>query len=125
MEHRVAYKVYYEDTDSLGVVYYANYLKYLERGRSEWVGAQGRPVQDWNHDGYYFVVYALTMKFRQSATLGDTVEVVTAVRQSSAYRATFAQRIECRGALLVDAEVEIVCVDARQKLREFPDLAGS
>jgi tol-pal system-associated acyl-CoA thioesterase len=124
MEHRDAYKVYYEDTDSLGVVYYANYLKYLERGRSEWVGAQGRPIQDWNRDGYYFVVYALTMKFRGSATLGDVVEVVTAVRKSSAYRATFAQRIECRGALLVEADVEIVCVDGKQQLREFPDLGA-
>ncbi|MFL5800449.1 MAG: thioesterase, partial [Roseiflexaceae bacterium] len=48
MEHRVAYKVYYEDTDCLGVVYYANYLKYLERGRTEFVGAQGRDIRDWN-----------------------------------------------------------------------------
>src|SRR5947207_11745337 len=46
MEHRVAYKVYYEDTDCLGVVYYANYLKYLERGRTEFVGAQGRDIRD-------------------------------------------------------------------------------
>ena len=45
-EHRVAYKVYYEDTDSLGVVYYANYLKFLERGRSEFLGSRGRPIQE-------------------------------------------------------------------------------
>jgi acyl-CoA thioester hydrolase len=125
MEHRVAYKIYYEDTDSLGVVYYANYLKYLERGRSEWVGAQGRPIQDWNRDGYYFVVYNLTMRFRQAATLGDTVEVITAVEMSSAYRARFLQRIEVCGALAVEAEVDIVCVDPQQRLREFPDLGAA
>jgi tol-pal system-associated acyl-CoA thioesterase len=124
MEHRVAYKVYYEDTDSLGVVYYANYLKYLERGRTEWVGAQGRPIQDWNRDGYSFVVYTLTMKFRRPARLGDTIEVVTSVELTSAYRASFTQRIECRGAAVVEAEVEVVCLDARQKLRTFPDLAS-
>jgi len=122
VEHRVAYKIYYEDTDSLGVVYYANYLKYLERGRTEWVGAQGRPIQDWNHDGYNFVVYGLTMKFKQPATLGDVVEVVTSVALTSAYRARFAQRIEVRGAVAVEAEVDIVCVDGRRQLREFPDL---
>ncbi len=122
MEHRVSYKVYYEDTDSLGVVYYANYLKYLERGRTEFVGAQGRPIQDWNHDGFFFVVYALKMKFKRSATLGDLIEVVSSFRLSSAYRGRFSQRIECRGELMVEAEVDIVCVDQHQQLREFPQL---
>lgn len=124
MEHRVAYKVYYEDTDSLGVVYYANYLKYLERGRTEWVGAQGKPIQEWNRDGYNFVVYGLTMKFKQAARLGDMIEVVTSVTMSSAYRARFLQRVECRGLLLVDADVDIVCVGNTQQLREFPLLSS-
>ncbi|NTW01156.1 MAG: YbgC/FadM family acyl-CoA thioesterase [Oscillochloris sp.] len=120
----MAYKVYYEDTDSLGVVYYANYLKYLERGRTEWVGAQGKPIQEWNRDGYNFVVYGLTMKFKQAARLGDMIEVVTSVTMSSAYRARFLQRVECRGLLLVDADVDIVCVGNTQQLREFPLLAS-
>ena len=124
MEHRVAYKVYYEDTDSLGVVYYANYLKYLERGRTEWVGAQGKAIQEWNREGYSFVVYALTMKFKQSAALGDVVEVVTAVQMSSAYRARFTQRVECRGAVLVEAEVDIVCTNQSRRLQVFPNLTG-
>jgi acyl-CoA thioester hydrolase len=122
MEHRVAYKIYYEDTDSLGVVYYANYLKYLERGRTEYVGALGRPIQEWNSDGFFFVVYALSMKFKKSAALGDLVEVVSSFNLSSAYRGRFSQRIECRGELMVEAEVDIVCVDRDQKLREFPQL---
>lgn len=121
-EHRVAYKVYYEDTDSLGVVYYANYLKFLERGRTEFVGSKGRPIEDWNRDGYYFVVYALSMKFKRSARLGDLVEVISTFRLDSAYRGRFSQRLECRGALLVQAEVDVVCIDAQQQLREFPPL---
>ncbi len=122
MEHRVGYKVYYEDTDSLGVVYYANYLKYLERGRTEYVGARGRPIQEWNRDGYYFVVYEVQMRFRRSAALGDTVEVVSTFQRTSAYRGRFSQRIECRGEVLVEAEVDVVCVDPQQQLREFPPL---
>jgi acyl-CoA thioester hydrolase len=121
-EHRVAYKVYYEDTDSLGVVYYANYLKYLERGRSELVGTRGRPIQDWNRDGCFFVVYELAMKFKRPARLGDEVEVVSTFRRDSPYRGRFVQRLECRGELLVTADVDVVCVDAAQQLREFPDL---
>ena len=122
MEHRVGYKIYYEDTDSLGVVYYANYLKYLERGRTEYVGARGRPIQLWNRDGYYFVVYELQMKFKRSAGLGDEIEVVSRFQHTSAYRGRFTQRIECRGEVLVEADVDIVCVDPQQRLREFPAL---
>ncbi|WP_129632322.1 YbgC/FadM family acyl-CoA thioesterase [Candidatus Oscillochloris fontis] len=126
MEHRVAYKVYYEDTDSLGVVYYANYLKFIERGRTEWVGAQGRPIHEWNQDGFNFVVYSLSMKFKQAARLGDLIEVVTTVDMSSPYRARFHQRVECQSVVLVEADVDIVCVDGARQLREFPQslLAG-
>lgn len=120
MENRVSYKIYYEDTDSLGVVYYANYLKYLERGRSEYIGAYGRAIQDWNRDGYYFVVYALTIKFRHPARLGDIVEVVSNFKRSSAYRGIFSQRIECQGELIVEAEVDVVCLGPNQQLRELP-----
>lgn len=122
MEHRVGYKIYYEDTDSLGVVYYANYLKYLERGRTEYVGSRGQPIQLWNREGYYFVVYELQMKFKRSAALGDEIEVVSTFERTSAYRGRFTQRIECRGEVLVEADVDIVCIDPQQRLREFPAL---
>lgn len=121
MEHRVAYKVYYEDTDCLGVVYYANYLKYLERGRTEFVGAQGRDIRDWNKDGCNFVVYAMNIRFRKAAGLGDILDVVSTFTLSSSYRGLFRQRIERGGELIVEADVEIVCLDERQELREFPD----
>lgn len=120
--HRVAYKVYYEDTDSLGVVYYANYLKFLERGRTEYLGARGRPVQDWNRDGYFFVVYELSMKFRRSARLGDQIDVLSTFKIDSTYRGRFSQRLERAGELLVQAEVDVVCVDEQQNLREFPPM---
>jgi acyl-CoA thioester hydrolase len=125
MEHRVAYKVYYEDTDSLGVVYYANYLKYLERGRTEYVGQSGRDIRDWNADGYYFVVYAMTIHFRKPAELGDLVDVVSTFALQSPYRGLFRQRIERAGELLVDADVEIVCLSRARQIQEFPDLAGA
>lgn len=120
MEHRVSYKIYYEDTDVLGVVYYANYLKYLERGRTEYVGHLGRDVASWNEDGFFFVVYALNLKFRRSARLSDIVDVVSAFKLQTPYRGIFQQRIERTGELLVGGEVELVCVGPDQQLREFP-----
>ena len=121
MDHRVSYKVYYEDTDSLGVVYYANYLKYLERGRTEFVDQLGRPIRDWNADGYYFVVYAMNIRFRKPAELGDTIAVITTFTLPSAFRALFRQRIERGSDLIVEADVEVVCLDQRRELREFPE----
>jgi acyl-CoA thioester hydrolase len=124
MEHRVAYKVYYEDTDSLGVVYYANYLKYLERGRTEYVATLGRDIRDWNDDGYYFVVYDLHIRFRQPGRLGDRIEVVSTFELTSAYRSLFRQRIERAGTMLVSADVEVVCLNRDRRLCEFPTAFG-
>ena len=121
MDHRVSYKVYYEDTDSLGVVYYANYLKFLERGRTEYVGAQGRDIRDWNRDGYNFVVYQMNIRFRRAAGLGDMLDVISTFELPSDYRGLFRQRIERGGELIVEADVEIVCLDGSQRLREFPE----
>jgi tol-pal system-associated acyl-CoA thioesterase len=123
VEHRVSYKIYYEDTDSLGVVYYANYLKYLERGRTEYVGRQGRDIREWNRLGFNFVVYAMNIRFRKPAGLSDIIEVVSTFELKSAYRGLFKQRVERGGELIVEADVEIVCLDNNQQLQEFPRLA--
>lgn len=118
--HRVSYSVYYEDTDSLGVVYYANYLKYMERGRTEMLAATGRGVADWNAAGFALVVHSLQMKFRRPARLGDRIDVVSSVTSESPYRCTFHQRVERDGEVLTDATVVIVCVDGDGQLMEVP-----
>lgn len=116
----ITVKVYYEDTDALGVVYYANYLRYLERGRSEWIALSGKPVEEWNREGVLFAVYQLKMKFLRPARLGDLCEVVTHHAGGSDFRKKLRQRIERRGELITEAEVEIVCLDRELQLQEFP-----
>lgn len=120
MEHRVAFKVYYEDTDSLGVVYYANYFKYLERGRSEYFEEGGRSVADWNRDGYLFVVHQVEATFRRPLALGDRFEVVTEAEVSSPYRLRCRQRIERDGQLCVTARVDVACTDRDGSLIRLP-----
>lgn len=121
MDHRVSYPVYYEDTDSLGIVYYANYLKYLERGRTEFLAARGKPVQEWNADGVLIVVHAVHLTYRRAATLGDVLDVVSRFTLESRFRGTFHQRIERAGEVVVDGTVEVVCLDADRRLRSFPE----
>jgi acyl-CoA thioester hydrolase len=120
MEHRLPVKVYYEDTDALGVVYHANYLKYMERSRSEYVALFGTSIAELNHAGYNIVVHAMNIKFRRPAALGDQLEVVSRFRLASPYRGVFAQRVERDGELIVEAEVELACADGGGKLRKFP-----
>lgn len=125
MDHRVSFKVYYEDTDCLGIVYYANYLKFMERGRTEFLAARGKSVADWNREGCLLVVRSVQATYRRAARLGDVLDVVSSFALSSRYRGVFRQRIEREGELVVDGEVEIVCLDADQQLVSFPaDLAA-
>ncbi len=120
MEKRLLVKVYYEDTDCLGMVYHANYLKFLERGRTELIDGLDRPIADWNRDGFNFAVYQMNIKFRAPARLGDECEVVTRVVGGSEYRKKLHQTLELGGEVITEAEVELVCLDADLKLREFP-----
>lgn len=122
MAHRVSYRVYYEDTDSIGVVYYANYFKFLERGRTEHLRAHGHDVANLNDSGLNVVVHKVNATFRKPAQLGDMIDVVTSFVVESAYRGRFRQRIEREGVLLVDADVDVVCTNADQTLIELPDL---
>jgi acyl-CoA thioester hydrolase len=121
LEHTHNVKVYYEDTDSLGIVYYANYLKYMERGRTEFINTKGKDIQVWNSEGYNFAVFEMNIKFLKPARLGDTVQVITGtVDGGSEYRMKLNQRIELDGIVLIQAIVDIICLDETFKLRAFP-----
>ena len=120
MEKRLDVKVYYEDTDCLGIVYHANYLKFLERGRTEYINSLGKPILEWNSEGFNFAVYQMQLKFRQAAKLGDNCQVVTEAAGGSDYRKEMKQRMELNGNVLIEAVVELVCLDKNLELREFP-----
>lgn len=117
-------KVYYEDTDALGVVYHANYLKYFERGRTEMVNASGKSIAAYNREGFNFVVYRMEITFHKPGKLDDRLRVVTrVVPGKSPYRKVLDQRL-FRGQkeLLCEALVTLVCLDANMEVREMPRL---
>lgn len=123
-EHTASFKVYYEDTDSLGVVYYANYFKFLERGRAEFLEASGRSVAQWNADGYLFVVHAVNARFRRSARLGEVLDVITGVELVNDFKARFHQRIEVGGVKILDATIDVGCLDPHGRLQRMPASLG-
>jgi acyl-CoA thioester hydrolase len=105
--------VYWEDTDGGGVVYYANYLKFLERARTEWLRALGFVQTELAKDpGIVFVVASLTIDYRRPARLDDALLVTCDYEPDGAACMRFAQRIARGDDTLVEASVRVACLDA-------------
>jgi acyl-CoA thioester hydrolase len=121
-EHRLEFRVYLEDTDAQGIVYYANYLRYFERGRSEILESLGIPMDQVARPDCRLVAYEARIKFRRPAFLGNTIEVLTSMQRTSEYRLIFRQQIRRRGEneALVSGEVDVVAIDQDGTLKELP-----
>ncbi|MDP1827647.1 MAG: YbgC/FadM family acyl-CoA thioesterase [Archangium sp.] len=119
--HTFDVQIYYEDTDFSGVVYHANYLRFFERAREHVLGA-GELVRMWREEGKGFVVYKATQQFKEGAVFGDIVEIRSTARLESEYRVVFDQRAHRKadGRLLVEASIEMVCIDAARNPVTIP-----
>ena len=115
-------RIYYEDTDAGGVVYHANYLCYMERGRTEFLRDRGLSVREMHDMGIIFPVVAVEVNYRAPARLDDLLEVETgilAVKNSSFVAGQRVIRKE-DGKLLVDARVTLACVGEEMRARRLP-----
>jgi acyl-CoA thioester hydrolase len=116
---RFPVRVYYEDTDAAGVVYYANYLKFMERARTEWLAAAGHPLAAFEREhGVVFVVHRCEIDYRRPARLNDVLMATVEVEEVGASRLVIAQRVERDGGeqpgVLTSARVTLACIDAAQ-----------
>jgi len=116
------FRIYLEDTDAQGIVYHANYLRYFERGRSEFLESLGVPMNQVADPDCRLVVYETRIKFRRPVLLGDRIEVFTLMLRESEYRLNFRQTIRRKGEDedLVFGEVYVVAIDQNGTLRELP-----
>jgi len=120
-EHHFALTVYFEDTDTAGVVYYANYLKFMERARSDMlraVGVDQRQVLE-AAEGAYYVVEA-NIRYVRSARLGDDLLVVSTVDEVRAASVVIQQRVILGRELLTDARVTAAFLDANGRPQRQP-----
>lgn len=108
-------RVYYEDTDAGGVVYYANYLRFLERARTELLRNLGFGQAALAADaGIAFAVRSLTVEFLKPARLDDRLEIVTRIDSLGRAQAVFEQHIERDGETLLTATVRLACLDLQR-----------
>ena len=126
-QHAVAFRhtlrVYWEDTDAGGVVFYANYLKFFERARTEWLrhlGVGQQALRD--ATGALFVVTDTRLRYRAPARLDDMLDVTVSLRQRGAASMTIAQQAWRGATLLAEGEIRIGCVDqATFRPRRIPN----
>ncbi|MEO6030704.1 MAG: tol-pal system-associated acyl-CoA thioesterase [Burkholderiaceae bacterium] len=119
-EFRFALRVYWEDTDAGGVVFYANYLKFFERARTEWLRASGCQQEKLRIDsGVMFVVSDASVRYLQPARLDDLIDVTVQLRHAGRAQMTIAQQAwrraetgDSSATLLAEATIRVGCVDA-------------
>jgi acyl-CoA thioester hydrolase len=109
---RLGIRVYYEDTDAGGVVYYANYLRFFERARTEWLRSIGFEqnvlIQSKN---IAFAARSAQIEYLKPARLDDELSIVSTIAGLGRAQVVFEQRTERNGELLVDARIRIACFD--------------
>jgi acyl-CoA thioester hydrolase len=115
-EHRFALTVYFEDTDAFGIVYYANYLKFMERARSDMVRAVGiDQAAELARSGSAYAVVEVDIRYRRPAKLGDDLQVVSTVDQLRASSVCIQQRVMRGPELLTDATVTAAFLDENER----------
>ncbi len=110
MTHHFPITVYYEDTDMGGIVYHANYLKFIERARSTWVAELGVDQLAMKEDGVVFVVRRIEADYLAPSRLGDRLDVTTSVEGATPARWTLRQGITRNGQPVFTAIVTIVAI---------------
>lgn len=121
-EHSVAYRVYYEDTDAGGVVFYANYLKFAERGRTELLRAAGLENRAlFEEQGVLFVVRRLNADYLKPARLDDLLTVKTMVKAVNNASFDMNQAIFCHDSLIFSMDITLVCVNSDGRPVRLPD----
>ena len=120
MTHRLDIRVYYEDTDMAGIVYYANYLRYIERARSDWVREMGIDQLAMKAEGVVFAVRRVEADYIQPARFDDLLQVQTDLVSLSPARMVMRQEVRRDGSVLFQADVTIVCINASGKPCRLP-----
>ena len=120
--HMMDVRIYYQDTDCGGVVYYGNYLRYFEQGRTHWLETQGLSVKAFMDAGTLFAVVHAELSYRSPARYGETLTIATRLTNMRAASFTFAHEIreKTSGRLVVEGSARLATVDLQGKLIKLP-----
>lgn len=118
--HHYPITVWYEDTDLSGFVYHANYLKFIERARSDWVRGLGIDQMALRAQGVVFAVHRINAAFHAPARLDDRLDIATTIATRTPARLTLTQTVSRDAQVLFRADVELVCMTVDGRPRRLP-----
>lgn len=119
--HTMSVRVYYEDTDLAGIVYYANYLKFIERGRSEWLRELGIDQVAMKASGHVFAVRRIEADYLRPARFDDLLAVETRLARMTPARILLDQAVRRGEETLFAARITLACLDQRGRPARLPD----
>ncbi len=114
-------KIYYHDTDCGGVVYYANYLKFFEEGRTEYCSDKGVVLKEWAGKHTFFVVAHAEINYKAPARYQDKIQVFTRIEKIGNASINFIQKIAREDVVLVESKTTWVCVGKDFKPKPVPE----
>jgi len=116
-------RIYYEDTDSGGVVYYANYLRYFERARTEFLRERGCEVSDFIQSGFLFVVTRVEVSYHYPTRYNDILKIETRMGNIRSASFVFSHKVYLNGGdlLVVEGQVKLACVDGSGRPKRLPE----
>ena len=119
-------KIYYEDTDAGGVVYYANYLKYLERARSEAIYSLGLTNTKLEQDhGSLIIVKSCNIEYKKPAKFEDELEIISSILSKTKTSFTMLQIIKKNEEIISEAQIKLVTVNQNGKPVKLPEILDS
>ncbi|CAA6606282.1 acyl-CoA thioesterase [Rhodospirillaceae bacterium LM-1] len=119
--HHFPVRIYYEDTDAAGIVYYANYLRFAERARTEWLRELGHPHQAMiDGPGLAFAVRRCLVDYLKPAKLDDLLNIVSLVTDVKAASLDLVQEVRRQDAVLARLEIKLACLDNSLKPARIP-----
>ena len=111
-EFTLPVRVYIEDTDAGGIVYYVNYLKFMERARTEFLRTLGYQHYALADENFQFVVHSANVQYRQPARIDDALTVTATLKKLGKATLFFDQQVRKAGTLICQAEIKVACVSA-------------
>jgi acyl-CoA thioester hydrolase len=114
-------KIYYHDTDCGGVVYYANYLKYLEEARTEFLSLRGIDLKSLSERGIFFVVARVEIDYKSPARYQDTIRIFTGIEKVRPVALQFSQEILKDNAPVAESKTTLVCIGRDFKPMPLPE----
>src|SRR5574342_792505 len=122
-----SYRVIYGDTDQMGVVYYANFLRWFEKGRAEWLRQIGLPYGEIERQGFHFPVAEVTCRYSNPAHYDEVVKIETELTELGRASLTFSYRItrETNDVLLATGSTKHACIDHSGRMMRIPKMLES